>query len=102
MATIGQILRDKDQKSNTWENNRSLSLAEIKSGLRERDKMFGTDISREAVIVPSGLDKHGNQKHTITYKQRNQSRQKGSALEQRKAALKEKIQSMRNKEMFNK
>lgn len=97
MATIGQILRDKDQKSNPWENNRSLSLAEIKSGLRERDKLFGMDSSREAVIVPSGLDKHGNQKHTITYKQRNQSRQKGSALEQKKAALKEKIQSMRNK-----
>ena len=97
MATIGQILRDKDQKSNTGENNRSLSLAEVKSGLRDRDKLHGTDSSREAIVLPGGLDKHGNQKHTITYKNRNQSRQNGSALEQKKAALKEKIQSMRNK-----
>lgn len=102
MATIGQILRDKDQQSNPWENNRSLSLAEIKSGLHERDKLMGTDSSREAVIYPNGLDKYGNQNHTIIYKNRNQSRKKGSALEQKKAALKEKIQSMRNKEMFNK
>ena len=97
MATIGQILRDKDQKNNTGENNRSLSLAEIKSGLHERDKLMGTDSSREAVIIPSGLDKNGNPKHTITYKHRKQARKQGSALEQRKAELKEKIQSMRNK-----
>jgi len=102
MATIGQILRDKDQQSKAGDNTRSLSVAEIKSGLRERDKLMGTDSSREVVVVPSGLDKHGNQKHTITYKQRKQSWQKGSAFEQKKAALKEKIQSMRNKEMFNK
>ena len=97
MATIGQILRDKDQKSNTGENNRSLSLAEVKSGLRERDKLHGTDSSREAIVLPSGIDKNGNPKHTITYKQRRQARKQGSALEQRKAALKEKIQSMRKK-----
>ena len=97
MATIGQILRDKDQKNNTGENNRSLSLAEIKSGLHERDKLMGTDSSREAVIIPSGLDKNGNPKHTITYKHRKQARKQGSALEQRKAELKEKIQSMRKK-----
>ena len=97
MATIGQILRDKDQQSNAWENNRSLSLAEVRRGLSERDKLHGTDSSREAVIVPSGLDKHGNQKHTITYKHRKQARKQGSALEQRKAELKEKIQSMRKK-----
>ena len=97
MATIGQILRDKDNQSSTGENNRSLSVAEIKRSLRERDKLHGTDSSREAIVLPGGLDKHGNQKHTITYKNRNQSRQNGSALEQKKAALKEKIQSMRNK-----
>ena len=97
MATIGQILRDKDQKSNTGENNRSLSLAEVKSGLRERDKLHGTDSSREAIVLPGGLDKNGNPKHTITYKHRKQARKQGSALEQRKAELKEKIQSMRKK-----
>lgn len=97
MATIGQILRDKDEQSSTGNKSRSLSMAEIKSGLRERDKLLGMDNSREAVIVPSGLDKNGNPKHTITYKHRNQSRKSGSALEQKKAALKEKIQSMRKK-----
>jgi hypothetical protein len=98
MATIGQILRDKDQRNSTGENNRSLSVAEIKRSLRERDKPHGTDSSREAIVLPGGLDKNGNPKHTITYKHRRQARKQGSALEQRKAALKEKIKSMKSKE----
>lgn len=98
MTTIGQILRAKDKRSKTGNNAASLSMAEINKGLRERDKLLGTDSSREAIVLPSGLDKDGNPKYTITYKQRNQSRQKCSALEQRKEALKEKIRSMRNKE----
>lgn len=98
MATIGQILRNKDQQSSTGNNTRSLSVAEVKSGLRERDRLHGTDSSREAVVLPGGLDKNGNPIHTITYKQRKQGGRSVTALEQRKAALKEKIQSMKTKE----
>lgn len=98
MATIGQILRDKDQQNSAGGNNRSLSVAEIKRGLRERDKLLGMDSSREAVVLPGGLGKNGNPIHTITYKQRKQGGRSVPALEQRKAALKEKIQSMKTKE----
>lgn len=98
MTTIGQILRAKDKRSKTRNNTASLSMAEINKGLRERDKLLGTDSSREAIVLPSGLDKDGNPKYTITYKQRNQPGRNVPTLEQKKAALKKKIQSMRNKE----
>lgn len=91
MATIGQVLKEKD-----------LTINDIKRTLRQKNKNIGEKDIQEAVILPGGLDKNGNPMHTITYKQRKQSLPTVSALDHRKAALKEKIKSMKNKESVNK
>lgn len=91
MATIGQVLKAKD-----------LTINEIKRTLRKKNRNLGEKDIQEAVILPGGFDKNGDPTHTITYKQRKQSLPTVSALDHRKAALKEKIQSMRTKESNNK